>query len=97
MFTTKVTGQFMFVPNHRSRSKASDPLEDDLICRANGAWWGYHTPFNFQNAVAIKYGMQTRDFTTTLRFEIQNFSLDNHGLENCFSLHFERVFKGACL
>lgn len=100
MFTTKVTGQFMCVANHRSRSKASDPLEDDLICRVDGAWQGQHTPFDFQNAVAIKYGIQTRDFTgwldTTLRFEIQNFSLVIHGLENCFSLHFERVSKGAC-
>ena len=73
MFTTKVTGQFMCVANH----KASDPLEDNPICRVDGAWQGQHTPFDFQNAVAIKYGIQTRDFTgwldTTLRFEIQNF------------------------
>ena len=100
MFTTKVTGQFMCVANPRSRSKASDPLEDDLICRVDGAWQEQHTPFYFQNALAIKYGIQTGDFTgwldTTLRFEIQNNSLVIHGLENCFSLHFERVSKGAC-
>lgn len=31
MFTPKVPDQFMGVANHRSRCKASDPLEDDLI------------------------------------------------------------------
>ena len=40
MFTPKVTDQFMGVANHRPRSKASDPLEDDLICRVDGGWRG---------------------------------------------------------
>ena len=40
MFTPKVTDQLMGVVNHRSRSKAGDPLEDDLICRVDGGWRG---------------------------------------------------------
>ena len=40
MFTPKATDQLMGVVNHRSRSKAGDPLEDDLICRVDGGWRG---------------------------------------------------------
>ena len=50
MFTPKLTDQFMGVVNHRSCSKASDPLEVDLICRVDD---GGNT--RSQNAVAIKY------------------------------------------
>ena len=50
MFTLKLTDQFMGVVNHHSCSKASDPLEADLICRVYGG--GNTRP---QNAVAIKY------------------------------------------
>ena len=50
MFTPKLTDQFMGVVNHRSCSKANDPLEADLICRVDG---GGNT--RSQNAVAIKY------------------------------------------
>lgn len=64
MFTPKVTDQFMGVVNHRSCSKASDPLEADLICRVDGG--GNTRP---QNAVAIKYRIDS-----TLRFEILDIS-----------------------
>ena len=40
MFTPKANDQLMRVVNHRSRSKAGDPLEDDLICRVDGGWRG---------------------------------------------------------
>ena len=50
MFTPKVIDQFMGVVNHRSCSKASDPLEAGLICRVDGG--GSTRP---QNAVVIKY------------------------------------------
>ena len=68
MFTPKVTDQFMGVVNHRSCSKASDPLEVDLFCRVDG---GRNT--RPQNAVAISStgSIQSliRWLDTTLRFE----------------------------
>ena len=68
MFTPKLTDQFMGVVNHRSCSKASDPLEADLICRVDG---GGNTPSSTKS-------IQSRDFIrwldTTLRFEILDIS-----------------------
>ena len=39
MFTPKVIDHFMSVTSHRSRCKASDTLEDDLIWRVDGGLW----------------------------------------------------------